>query len=408
VLVAFEEDDRRKEIVAMLGRQGCLVAQTSTGGNVPSLAAAEPRPDTVILGARLPVRTGLALCDLLRRDARTHDIPVIIVTATYSQEFAESAVKAGAKDLLLEPVSEPMLVRKLKGTLRFHRAVGRARTGVVTAPEHPLLLVRRLRCSFHPAATAFGGYWLRGDAPKGDLNLYDVPIYPPPAQGVQRDWIDYTRLEARVCPDCFFASTEDALFIQEIGPLAGKSVVPEAAASEAVARGRDARRELVARSGPRFWDDGRSVEDAVLAYQLAVQSERALLASDAHTYAAALTRIGNDYLKIAQLHAGLDELEQEETYLRFAYEALFETRSLGAYVEADRTLYQLVTLAHVLEEGPVAQVLMKDLRHRRERLVEHGAPRTLRERCDAYLAQAEASLATEPGELRRGALPRTT
>ncbi len=68
------------------------------------------RPDLILLDVMMPGMDGYALCQRLKADERTRDIPVIFVT-THDDEAAETrGLDAGAVDFISKPVN-PRIVR---------------------------------------------------------------------------------------------------------------------------------------------------------------------------------------------------------------------------------------------------------------------------------------------------------
>lgn len=63
------------------------------------------KPDLVLLEITVSNRTGLKLCEEMRRDPRTAEIPVVIVTTDGTMESREQAMLAGCCDYLAKPLT---------------------------------------------------------------------------------------------------------------------------------------------------------------------------------------------------------------------------------------------------------------------------------------------------------------
>jgi Response regulator containing CheY-like receiver, AAA-type ATPase, and DNA-binding domains len=61
-------------------------------------------PDLIILDVMLPDIDGLAICDILRRQPSTADIPIIVITALYAESVSGMALRFGASSVLTKPV----------------------------------------------------------------------------------------------------------------------------------------------------------------------------------------------------------------------------------------------------------------------------------------------------------------
>lgn len=82
----------------------------ATGGEQALALCASQSPDLVLLDVEMPGLDGLAVCQRLKADPATQDIPVIFVTA-HSDEAAETrGLAAGAVDFISKPIN-PAIVR---------------------------------------------------------------------------------------------------------------------------------------------------------------------------------------------------------------------------------------------------------------------------------------------------------
>ena len=81
----------------------------------------------VILDLNLPDLDGLTICRELRRDARTREIPILILTARGSERDRVTGLELGADDYLTKPFSVRELVARVAAVWRRTRV----------APEDP-------------------------------------------------------------------------------------------------------------------------------------------------------------------------------------------------------------------------------------------------------------------------------
>lgn len=75
--------------------------------------------DAVVSDVNMPVKGGFALLAEMRRDARTQDIPVIILTGREESSIKRQALDMGATDLLNKPVDPQDLVARIRSVLRL-------------------------------------------------------------------------------------------------------------------------------------------------------------------------------------------------------------------------------------------------------------------------------------------------
>ncbi len=120
VLVA-DEDPRLVETLALaLQSSHFRVITALDGEDALRRARAEP-PELVIAGVRLARRSGLELCDTLRRELDHGDIPILLLATATDPESRVEALAHGADDMLVKP----FLAREL--VARAQRLVLRAR-----------------------------------------------------------------------------------------------------------------------------------------------------------------------------------------------------------------------------------------------------------------------------------------
>ncbi|OAQ20323.1 response regulator [Thermosulfurimonas dismutans] len=80
-------------------------------------------PDVILLDVMMPGLSGFEVCEKLKKDPNTEDIPVVMVTALGEIEDRVKALEVGADDFLTKPVALPELKARLKSLLevKAHR-----------------------------------------------------------------------------------------------------------------------------------------------------------------------------------------------------------------------------------------------------------------------------------------------
>ncbi|MDA8092667.1 MAG: phosphate regulon transcriptional regulator PhoB [Betaproteobacteria bacterium] len=75
-------------------------------------------PDLMLLDWMLPGMSGVELARRLRADARTHDTPIIMLTARGEEHDKIAGLETGADDYITKPFSPRELVARIKAVLR--------------------------------------------------------------------------------------------------------------------------------------------------------------------------------------------------------------------------------------------------------------------------------------------------
>jgi CheY-like chemotaxis protein len=116
VLVIDDDSQTRELVAAVLGSSGYEVRGAEGGGPGLSLAAAEP-PDVVLLDVQMPGMDGYEVCRVLRQDAKTRQIPVVMLTASDDPHLNREAYAAGAQACVLKPFRTEGLIAAIEAAL---------------------------------------------------------------------------------------------------------------------------------------------------------------------------------------------------------------------------------------------------------------------------------------------------
>jgi two-component system phosphate regulon response regulator PhoB len=117
ILVVEDEADLVTLLSYNLEREGFRVI-TATDGEEALLLADERTPHLVLLDWMLPLMSGLEVCRQLRRNPKTRDIPVIMLTARGEEADKVRGLNSGADDYLSKPFSPTELVARIRAVLR--------------------------------------------------------------------------------------------------------------------------------------------------------------------------------------------------------------------------------------------------------------------------------------------------
>ncbi len=117
ILVVDDEPDLVSLVSYNLKKEGFAVAALPDGKEVLRTVK-QGHVALIILDLMLPGISGMEICGLLRRDAETAHIPVIMLTAKGEELDRIRGLEAGADDYLSKPFSPRELVARVKAVLR--------------------------------------------------------------------------------------------------------------------------------------------------------------------------------------------------------------------------------------------------------------------------------------------------
>ena len=113
------EDDR--ELVKLIAKR------LETAGYQPLSAfdgedglfkAQKELPNLVILDLKLPKLDGYRVCELLKADDKTKNIPILILSGRKEEIEKKAGFAAGADDYLVKPYDSELLLEKIKTLIR--------------------------------------------------------------------------------------------------------------------------------------------------------------------------------------------------------------------------------------------------------------------------------------------------
>ena len=123
ILVVEDEQPIRDLIAFGLRRAGCDVA-LAEHSQAALASIGDRRPDIVLVDWMLPDMSGLELVRVLRRDANTRDIPVVMLTARGEEADKVAGLESGADDYVTKPFSARELIARIQAVLRRSAPVG--------------------------------------------------------------------------------------------------------------------------------------------------------------------------------------------------------------------------------------------------------------------------------------------
>jgi len=120
-LAVDDEEDILELMRYNLTREGFLVS-TAANGEDALKAVSQKNPDLILLDLMLPGMDGLEICRLLKKDRKTAEIPIVMLTAKGEESDIIAGLELGADDYVTKPFSMKVLIARVRAVLRRRSA----------------------------------------------------------------------------------------------------------------------------------------------------------------------------------------------------------------------------------------------------------------------------------------------
>lgn len=196
ILVIEDEPDILELIQFNLESDGFKVVTSRTGEEGHRLAG-ELAPDLIVLDLMLPDISGVEVCRLLRQEAKTRDVPIIMATARDSESDVVLGLEVGADDYITKPFSVRELSARIRAVLRRSQA---------PVSEAPGQIVRAGPLQLDPARHEARIHGQAVEVDAGRVPAPDRPgrgpgqsIHSRPATGPDHRWAGHHHRPQRGC-----------------------------------------------------------------------------------------------------------------------------------------------------------------------------------------------------------------
>lgn len=139
ILVVEDEEDILELVRYNLSREGYQVLCVTTGEDALKKTFSEAF-DIIILDLMLPGMDGFELTKMLKSDAKTCNIPIVMLTAKGEETDIVTGLELGADDYITKPFSPRILIARVRAVLRRKTTDAADETSVLEIHElkiHP-------------------------------------------------------------------------------------------------------------------------------------------------------------------------------------------------------------------------------------------------------------------------------
>jgi two-component system, OmpR family, phosphate regulon response regulator PhoB len=117
-VLVVEDETAIAELIAINLRHAGFEVTLAENAEQAQAAVDAVLPDLVLLDWMLPGQSGVVIARRWRTDARTKDLPIIMLTARADESDKVAGLDAGADDYLTKPFSTQELLARIRAVLR--------------------------------------------------------------------------------------------------------------------------------------------------------------------------------------------------------------------------------------------------------------------------------------------------
>ena len=116
-LVVDDVEENRDLLVRRLRRLGVVDIEQAANGREALERLAERNFDLLLLDIMMPEMNGYEVLDVLSRDGRTHELPVLVISALSEIEAVARCLEQGAEDFIFKPFNPTILRARVLASL---------------------------------------------------------------------------------------------------------------------------------------------------------------------------------------------------------------------------------------------------------------------------------------------------
>lgn len=324
VLVADSGTAFKKVAAENLARKGFAIELAHTADDAFEKVRSF-KPNLIFYDLETPGYDGFEAITLVGRTHSGKEARLVASSFHTGQDFASKALSAGAWAFLPKPLNAAAI---LDTALAVKRHLRRPRQ-LPRSAANPALKVVTLKCVRPSCDTPVAAFLLKPETLVPKADQFETPIYLE-AVGAA-DFVDYNLLSVAVCPECYFAF--DAGAPRRRAARSPKSAPPVVSPLPHF--------KIAADADDTLFSEDRSASAAIVAFRLAIESEKVLASVDSAEELDRLADLAFKAAAVAHL-AGDDSLQ--DRFLAEAEQFLVPALEMEPSAAVYRGAYRLAAV----------------------------------------------------------------
>jgi len=88
-------------------------------------------PDLILLDIMMPKLTGYEVCEKLRADEKTGNLPIVLITSLHEMDDRIKGIDAGADDFISKPFNKAELLARVKALIRIKKGTAQKKNSTI-------------------------------------------------------------------------------------------------------------------------------------------------------------------------------------------------------------------------------------------------------------------------------------
>jgi len=117
IILIVDDTPENIQLISGILKSDYKVKAATSGEKALKIVQKSPLPDLIILDVMMPGMDGYQVCQALKTDPVTSDIPVLFITGNLSDEEKQKGLEMGAVAYFGKPVEPTLLLAEVKNIL---------------------------------------------------------------------------------------------------------------------------------------------------------------------------------------------------------------------------------------------------------------------------------------------------
>ena len=119
-ILVVDDASENIDVLSAVLRPEYKVKVALSGERALKIAIGDSRPDMILLDIMMPEMDGYEVCQLLKSNPTTQNIPIIFITAKSQEEDERKGLELGAEDYITKPISPAIVLARVRTHLALY------------------------------------------------------------------------------------------------------------------------------------------------------------------------------------------------------------------------------------------------------------------------------------------------